>query len=145
MSTIYNVQEQETVDAPAEQIAVDGSAGSDTDTGGPLKSDAASKDESDTSHHVRSNSVKKPTTFKAVSVTKNFLAKAGTPTAPAAKTNGDTGEIILPEILQTAADKPSPEHAHHRSSHASCTSTSTCRQDRKWNQGLSSQVLSHQF
>ena len=36
----------------------------------------------DNQHHARSNSVKKPTTFKAVSVTKNFLAKSvtGTPT-----------------------------------------------------------------
>lgn len=89
MSSIDHVPEQETADAPAEQIAVDGSIGSDTDTGGPPRSEATSKDESDTKHHARSNSVKKPATFKAVSVTKNFLAKAGTPTASAAKTNGD--------------------------------------------------------
>lgn len=96
MSSIDHVHEQETSDAPAEQIAIDGSVGSDTDTGGPLKSDeAASKDESDTQHHARSNSVKKPITFKAVSVTKNFLAKAGTPTAPAAKINGDSGKITI--------------------------------------------------
>jgi hypothetical protein len=46
------------------------SGGSDTDTSRTdgLK-DAAGG-------HVRSNSVKKPTTFKSVSVTKNFLAKA---------------------------------------------------------------------
>lgn len=93
MSSIDHVHEQESSDAPAEQIAVDGSAGSDTDTGGPLKSEVAGKDGSDIQHHARSNSVKKPTSFKAVSVTKNFLAKAGTPTAPAAKTNGDTGNI----------------------------------------------------
>ena len=97
MSSIDHVHEQETSDAPAEQIAVDGSFGSDTDTGGPLKSEAASKDESDTQHHARSNSVKKPITFKAVSVTKSFLAKAGTPTTPAAKTNGDTGKITFHE------------------------------------------------
>ena len=90
MSSIDHVHEQETAETPAEQIAIDGSAGSDTDTGGPLKQDPISKDESDVPHHARSNSVKKPTTFKAVSVTKNFLAKAGTPTAPA-KTNGDNG------------------------------------------------------
>ena len=93
MSSIDHVHEQETAEAPAEQIAIDGSAGSDTDTGGPLKSDAASKDESDVPHHARSNSVKKPTTFKAVSVTKNFLAKAGTPAAPSSKINGDNGNI----------------------------------------------------
>ena len=95
MSSIDHVHEQDTSDTPAEQIAVDGSVGSDTDTGGPLKSEAASKDESDSKHHARSNSVKKPTTFKAVSVTKNFLAKAGTPTAQAAKTNGDTGNTCF--------------------------------------------------
>ena len=95
MSSIDHVPEQETADAPAEQIAFDGSVGSDTDTGGPLQSESTSKDESDTKHHARSNSVKKPATFKAVSVTKNFLAKAGTPTASAAKTNGDNGNNIL--------------------------------------------------
>lgn len=91
MSSIDHVPEQETPDAPAEQIAVDGSIGSDTDTGGLPQSEATSKDDSNTKHHARSNSVKKPATFKAVSVTKNFLAKASTPTASAAKTNGDNG------------------------------------------------------
>ena len=99
MSSIDHVHEQETAEAPAEQIAIDGSAGSDTDTGGPLKQDTISKDESDVPHHARSNSVKKPTTFKAVSVTKNFLAKAGTPTAPTAKTNGDNGNTCRESIL----------------------------------------------
>ncbi len=108
MSSTYLNHEPESADALAEQIADDGSAGSDTDTGGPLKADAASKDESDTPHHARSNSVKKPTTFKAVSVTKNFLAKAGTPTAPAAKTNGDNGETIFYRVAQKLADRPSP-------------------------------------
>jgi len=104
MSSIDHVQGQETAEGLAEQIAIDGSAGSDTDTRGPLKSDTASKDESDAPHHARSNSVKKPTTFKAVSVTKNFLAKAGTPTAPAAKTNGDNG-ASHPTGGTTKADK----------------------------------------
>lgn len=108
MSSTYLNHEPESADALAEQIADDGSAGSDTDTGGPLKADAASKDESDTPHHARSNSIKKPTTFKAVSVTKNFLAKAGTPTAPAAKTNGDSGETIFYRVAQKLADRPSP-------------------------------------
>lgn len=98
MSSIDHVHEQETAEGPAEQIAIDGSAGSDTDTGGPLRSEIASKDGSDVSHHARSNSIKKPTTFKAVSVTKNFLAKAGTPTATAAKTNGDIGTTYTVHI-----------------------------------------------
>lgn len=95
MSSIDHEPEQETADAPAEQIAVDGSVSSDTDTGGPPQSEITSKDGSDTQHHARSNSVKKPATFKAVSVTKNFLAKAGTPTTSAAKTNGENGILVF--------------------------------------------------
>ena len=98
MSSIDHVPEQETADASAEQIAVDGSIGSDTDTGGPTQSEVTRKDESDTKHHARSNSVKKPAIFKAVSVTKNFLAKAGTPTTSATKTNGDNGSTLFSRI-----------------------------------------------
>lgn len=92
MSSIDHDHESESADAPAEQITVDGKAESDTDADEPLKPETQFKDGQDAPHHARSNSVKKPTTFKAVSVTKNFLAKAGTPTAPAAKTNGETGK-----------------------------------------------------
>ena len=92
MSSIDHDHESESADAPAEQIAVDGKAGSDTDLDETLKSDAQLKDSQDTPHHARSNSVKKPTTFKAVSVTKNFLAKTGIPSSPATRINGDTGE-----------------------------------------------------
>lgn len=92
MSSIENDNERETAEVSAEQAVIDGSVGSDTDTSKPLTSDTASKDPSDIHHHARSNSVnvKKPATFKAVSVTKNFLAKAGT-TAPAVKGPGDNG------------------------------------------------------
>ena len=92
MSSVDHGHENVSAALPADQIAVDGSVGSDTDTGGPLKSDTVNKDEPDFQHYARSNSVKKPTTFKAVSVTKNFLAKAGTQAAPNEKVNGDTGE-----------------------------------------------------
>jgi len=95
MSSIDHGHESEPADALAEQIALDGSAGSDTDITGRPRSDSLAKDESEYQHHARSNSVKKPTTFKAVSVTKNFLAKAGTPAAPAAKTNGEEGIATL--------------------------------------------------
>ncbi|KAL8803627.1 MAG: hypothetical protein Q9200_006131 [Gallowayella weberi] len=93
MSSIENDHERETAEVSAEQAVIDGSVGSDTDTSKPLNSDAAGKDPSDSHHHARSNSVnvKKPATFKAVSVTKNFLAKAGTTTAPAVKGVGDNG------------------------------------------------------
>lgn len=91
MSSVDHGNEIETAAIPADQITADGSVGSDTDTGGPLKSDSINKDGPDIQHHARSNSVKKPTTFKAVSVTKNFLAKASTPAAPNTKINGDNG------------------------------------------------------
>ena len=89
MSTIEDGHERESAEASAEHIGVDGSVGSDTETGKTTVLDASAKDISETKHHARSNSVKKPTTFKAVSVTKNFLAKAN-PT-PVAKGNGDKG------------------------------------------------------
>ena len=92
MSSIDHDHESEPADAPAEQIAVDGKIGSDTDTDDLLKSEITTKDGHDGPHHARSNSVKKPTTFKAVSVTKNFLAKAGVPSAAGAKTNGETSK-----------------------------------------------------
>ena len=95
MSSVDHDHEIEPAAAPAEQITVDGSVGSDTDTGGPLKADSVNKDGLDIQHHARSNSVKKPTSFKAVSVTKNFLAKAGTPATPNAKINGDTGKCLF--------------------------------------------------
>jgi hypothetical protein len=41
-------------------------------------SDSDGMDAKDAKGHVRSGSVKKPTSFKSVSVTKNFLAKAAT-------------------------------------------------------------------
>ena len=90
MSSVDHVNENESAATPAEQITADGSVGSDTDTGAPLKTDSANSDGINYQRHVRSNSVKKPTSFKAVSVTKNFLAKAGTPTPPIAKVNGES-------------------------------------------------------
>ncbi|KAG8527420.1 uncharacterized protein KY384_007572 [Bacidia gigantensis] len=90
MSSVDHGHENETAVLPAEQITQDGSAGSDTDTGVNPKANSANKDGPDAPHHTRSNSVKKPAAFKAVSVTKNFLAKAGTPTAPNPKVNGET-------------------------------------------------------
>ena len=104
MSSIENDPERETAEVSAEQAVIDGSVGSDTDTSKPLTSDTASKDPSDIHHHARSNSVnvKKPATFKAVSVTKNFLAKAGT-AAPAGKTSGDNGIRPRYTLLQTTS------------------------------------------
>lgn len=91
MSSIDNEFERETAEGPAEHTLAEGSVGSETETAKPLVSDDAGKYTNEVSHHVRSNSIKKPTTFKAVSVTKNFLAKAGTVANPNAKVNGDKG------------------------------------------------------
>lgn len=95
MSSIENDHERETAEVSADQTAIEGSVGSDTDTSRPLTSDPANKYQPEGPHHARSNSIKKPATFKAVSVTKNFLAKAGTTAAPAVKGTGDSG-ISLP-------------------------------------------------
>lgn len=102
MSTIEDGHERESAEAPAEHTGVDGSVGSDTETGKTTASDASVKDLSETKHHARSNSVKKSTTFKAVSVTKNFLAKANP--APAAKGNGDKGSTSKCPGMKLSAD-----------------------------------------
>lgn len=94
MSSIDNEHERETAEVSAEQTEVDVDVGSDTDVCKALTSDIGNKDVSDGSHHARSNSAKKPITFKAVSVTKNFLAKAGTTPTPTSKGNGDKGLVI---------------------------------------------------
>ena len=94
MSSIENDHERETAEASAEHPVVDGSIGSDTETTKVLNPEDPGKDALEGPHHARSNSVKKPTTFKAVSVTKNFLAKAGTAPTPNAKVNGDKGSRV---------------------------------------------------
>ena len=95
MSSIENDHERETAEESAEHPVVDGSTESDIETTKPLNLDDSGKDASEAPHHARSNSVKKPATFKAVSVTKNFLAKAGTPPTPNAKVNGDKGTDLV--------------------------------------------------
>ena len=55
-------------------------------------SDSDGNDAKDAKGHVRSGSVKKPTSFKSVSVTKNFLAKAAT-AQPVVRT-GKKGRIV---------------------------------------------------
>ena len=72
----------------AQAHAVDASGGSDTDTS---KADSTEQRDQATSGHVRSNSVKKPLSFKTVSVTKNFLAKSAV-VGQASKSTGDKGK-----------------------------------------------------
>ncbi|KAL8840723.1 MAG: hypothetical protein Q9170_001241 [Blastenia crenularia] len=101
MSSIENDLERETAEVSAEQTAIDGSVSSDTESSRPLTLDPTNKDPSEGPHHARSNSVKKPATFKAVSVTKNFLAKAGTTAAPAVKGTGDN--VPRPRLVAKSA------------------------------------------
>lgn len=107
MSSIDHGHERETAELPAEQTGVEGDAGSDTDTGRTVTSDTAIQDVSDGKHHARSNSVKKPTIFKAVSVTKNFLAKAGSPTPPH-KGNGDKAPSTTTASGNASVPAPRP-------------------------------------
>ncbi|KAH9874429.1 hypothetical protein IAQ61_003618 [Plenodomus lingam] len=86
----------------SESLAVaDASGGSDTDISRPGSVDQSKREPG----HVRSSStVKKPSTFKSVSVTKNFLAKSvvsaptarpGDKVAPAAQTS--TSSVLTPK------------------------------------------------
>ena len=75
-----------TPDDVVHQLLADASGGSDTDTS---KGDALDSGRETASRHLRTNSVKKPASFKSVSVTKAFLAKTATAT-PVAKP-GDKG------------------------------------------------------
>ncbi|CAK4034863.1 Hypothetical predicted protein [Lecanosticta acicola] len=70
-------------DRSTADVSVDVSVNSDTDNS---RADAAEK--KDGSHHVRTNSVKKPTTFSKVTATKNFMNKIA-PSAPATPKVGE--------------------------------------------------------
>lgn len=63
--------------------------GSDTDSSKHDNLDNVDRGSAMNQRHVRSDSFKKPASFKAVSVTKNFLAKAAAGTTPAGKGIGD--------------------------------------------------------
>lgn len=141
MSSIDDGHERETAEVPAEQAGVDGSAGSDTETTRTLVSDTPDKDAPDDKHHARSNSVKKPTTFKAVSVTKNFLAKAGTTSTPAAKVNGDKGIPSIDSCEEPQANLSSCIYSCSlRKQPPSCPSPSTCRKICKWPPNIRTKV-----
>lgn len=66
-------------DVTADERSVDLSLNSDTEGS---RGDASEKKDG---QHTRTSSVKKPTTFSKVSVTKNFLAKSATATGPVVK------------------------------------------------------------
>ena len=98
--TSENPELDPTEDGTAQNAGLDSSVGSDTDTSKAEAADLIGKDNADGKHHVRSGSVKKPTTFKAVSVTKNFLAKAGTGSTIASKAGGDKGSWAISALQQ---------------------------------------------
>ncbi|KAI9781633.1 MAG: hypothetical protein M1839_005850 [Geoglossum umbratile] len=79
--------------------SADVSGGSDSDTTKPDGENLGGKKSTGEKGHNRSQSVKKPGSFKAVSVTKNFLAKTTTGTIPSSKLSGDK---IVPATGQTS-------------------------------------------
>ncbi len=81
-----------TDDALILQASAEASGGSDTDTSRADIAELSEKELTGRKHHGRSNSVKKPTSFKAVSVTRNFLAKATAGSTPASKGSADKGK-----------------------------------------------------
>lgn len=78
----------------AKGAGADESIGSDTDTSRVDLSDVTSKDLEDGQEQIRPNALKKSATFKPVSVTKSFLAKAGTASTPTAKSAADKGSLF---------------------------------------------------
>lgn len=141
MSSFDNDPQRETAEASAEQTEVDGDAGSEIDTSIAPTPETVNKDVPEGPHHARSNSVKKPITFKAVSVTKSFLAKAGSVTTPANKGNGDKSWLSSMFFGELQADSSSPVHyGKFRKYSFSSTSTSTRRQNCKRPANINTQI-----
>ena len=74
-----------------EAAIVDGSVGSDTDTSKLDTLEVSTKGLGDGQEQIRPYAVKKSTTFKPVSITKNFLAKAGTASTPPSQSGSEKG------------------------------------------------------
>jgi len=72
-------------DVAADDASVQGSADLSLHSDTEGSRGDASEQKNDEKHHARTNSVKKPTTFSRVSVTKNFMAKSASPTPMAPK------------------------------------------------------------
>lgn len=141
MSSFDHDPQRETAEASAEQTEIDGDAGSEIDRSIAPTPDTVNKDVPDGPHHARSNSVKKPITFKAVSVTKSFLAKAGSVTTPANKGNGDKSGLssIASEELQ--ADSFSSVYCGKFRKHRfASTAASTRRQNCKRPANINTQI-----
>ncbi|EON60818.1 hypothetical protein W97_00027 [Coniosporium apollinis CBS 100218] len=96
-------------DGTRELAAAETSGGSDTEAS---RADSTDPTSEGPRRHLRSNSVKKPTSFKPVSVTKNFLAKSGasTPSArptdrggsPLGQPNSSSQQLARPRLVAKA-------------------------------------------
>jgi len=84
-------------DGSTADASVDHSVHSDTDGS---RADVAELKKED-NHHIRTNSVKKPTTFSKVSVTKQFMAKSASPVPQVVK-SGEKPTASSPSVLATA-------------------------------------------
>lgn len=78
-------------DSVAAPASADTSVGSDAEQARSEHPLSSTLSDADVKGHNRSNSVKKPASFKAVSVTKNFLAKAANGTVQPSKLGPDKG------------------------------------------------------
>ncbi len=88
--------------ATESQTGADASGGSDTDISRPSSVDQSRQE----AGHVRANSaVKKTSTFKSVSVTKNFLAKSAVST-PATRLGEKTAPAVQPSNSSVLTAKP---------------------------------------
>ena len=76
-------------------VVVDGSIGSDTDTSKVDAAENPRKGLLEGQEQIRPYTAKKSATFKPVSITKNFLAKAGTASTPPPQLGSDKGILIL--------------------------------------------------
>lgn len=96
----------DTVDSSVNSADVSVNGGSDTE----LSKTDNSKSQHDSQSHARSiSTVKKPTSFKAVSVNKTFLAAKGAPGSTLVKSGdkGSSGSSSLPSIPSTSvASRP---------------------------------------
>ena len=104
---IYSGQQAAEVDAAEDEVA--GGNGAE-DVASAEDVDGVLKELGDNQEQARPNALKKSTTFKPVSVTKNFLAKTGTPTAPVAKpttaannAGSGSGSLARPRLVAKTA------------------------------------------
>jgi hypothetical protein len=117
-------------DAPQQTLA-DASGGSDTDISRPGSVDPSKER---TGGHLRTNSLKKPASFKSVSVTKNFLAKSAV-SAPSSRP-GDKGMPYRVAMSRYFANHDTPAAASTGQTSASTPQTAKPRLVAKSGSGI---------